>query len=358
MLWILLAVTLCLPRRGATDTSLLTVMWLLFGYLSVYASKYIFVIIDTIGRIPLLFHRKRLKAVSIVAVIAAAATFIAMWWGALVNRFNTEIHEVEIEIAGLPDAFNGYRMVQISDLHTGSYAADNDFLEKVVNQINSLNADVILFTGDIVNSRSTELLPHASTLSKLNAPDGVYAILGNHDYGDYANWPSAREKEDSRRLLRETISDMGWRLLLNQTETLRRGNDSIALIGVENIGDHPFPVYGSLLKAYTTLADSVTKILLTHNPAHWTDSIAGNRRIHIPLTLSGHTHAMQLEVAGLSPAVFRYPTWGGLYEDPDGTHKLYVNIGIGTVGFPARIGATPEITVITLRNKDSQAKHL
>ena len=193
-----------------------------------------------------------------------------------------------------------------------------------------------------------------TALSELQARDGVYAILGNHDYGDYSDWATDDAKEADRRHLRDAIGNMGWRLLLNETEMIRRDGDSIAVIGVENIGDPPFHVYGSLAKAYPDVSDNVSKILLTHNPAHWTDSIADNPDINIPLTLSGHTHAMQMEVGGFSPAVFRYPTWGGLYADKDKKHNLYVNIGIGTVGFPARIGATPEITVITLKKKDSQ----
>ncbi|MCM1162684.1 MAG: metallophosphoesterase [Muribaculaceae bacterium] len=356
-LWIMLIVTLSLPRRGADDASLLTVMWMLFGYLSVYGAKYIFVLIDLCGRIPQLFRKKRSKAFSVAATTLSVLTFGIMWWGALVNRFNIDVNEIDVEIEGLPAEFDGYRILQFSDIHTGTYGKDNDFLDKLATEINEQGADVILFTGDIVNSRSSELTPHLPTLSRLQAPDGVYAILGNHDYGDYADWKSPEAKKKNREYLRQSITGMGWRLLLNETEMIRRGTDSIALIGVENIGDPPFPVYGSLAKAYPSLGDKVTKILLTHNPAHWVDSISGRTDINIPLTLSGHTHAMQIEVAGMSPAVFRYKTWGGLYDDSPGKHQLYVNIGIGTVGFPARIGATPEITVFTLRNKDSQPKH-
>ena len=142
---------------------------------------------------------------------------------------------------------------------------------------------------------------------------------------------------------------MGWRLLLNETVMLRNNGDSLALIGVENIGDPPFKVYGSLDRAYPNHSDSVAKILLTHNPAHWVDSISDHDNVRVPLSLSGHTHAMQMEILGWSPAKYRYPTWGGMYSDSDKKHQLYVNIGSGTVGFPSRIGATPEITLITLK---------
>lgn len=352
-LWVFLIVTLCLPRRGGDDSMLLTIMWMLFSYISIYVAKYIFVIFDLISRIPVLAHHRPWRPVSVAGVVAAILAFVAIWWGALVNRFRIDVRETTIEIAGLPDAFDGYRMVQISDLHTGTYGGDDAYLREIAARIGALSPDVVLFTGDIVNSRSSEIDPYIDALAGIRARDGVYAILGNHDYGDYADWPSDDIKEDSRRYLREAIGRMGWCLLLNETVMLRQDKDSIALIGVENIGDPPFHVYGSLGTAYPTPTDSVCKILLTHNPAHWVDSIAG-RGLNIPLTLSGHTHAMQMEVGGWSPAVFRYPTWGGLYADSDSVHQLYVNIGIGTVGFPARIGATPEITVITLKKKDSQ----
>ncbi|MDE6394870.1 MAG: metallophosphoesterase, partial [Duncaniella sp.] len=257
---------------------------------------------------------------------------------------------IDIVRTDVPDGFDGYRIVQISDLHTGTYGSDTTFVAALVDRINTLSPDLVVFTGDIVNSRSYEITPHIATLSRLRARDGVYSILGNHDYGDYATWSSQADKDESIRYLKRSQADMGWHMLNNESVILRQGTDSLALIGVENIGDAPFPIYGSLAKAYPSLNDSVFKILLTHNPAHWTDSISGHN-INVPLTLSGHTHAMQIEVAGHSPAVYRYKTWGGLYADSDSTHLLYVNIGAGTVGFPARIGAEPEITVLTLRKK-------
>ena len=330
---------------------LLTVMWMLYGFFSVYISKYVFVIIDLIARVPKLFGKHRARWISATGVALAVITFVAMWWGALVNRFRVQINEVEVEVAGLPDEFDGYRLLQISDLHTGTFGNDTTFLANLVSQANSLKPDGIAFTGDIVNSRSGELAPHTSTLSRLSAPDGVFAILGNHDYGDYSDWPDSKAKEEDRQALRDMIRSMGWKLLLNQTDTLRRDSAIVAMIGVENVGDPPFHTYGSLYQACPTPDDGTFKILLTHNPAHWQNEIADDDDINIPLTLSGHTHAMQMTILGWSPAVFRYKTWGGLYHDKDSRHQLYVNIGAGTVGFPARIGATPELTLITLRKK-------
>lgn len=348
-LFILILAVICLPKRNCSNGMLMAMMWMLYTYIAFYLPKYLFVIIDLIAKIPCLFKRHRLSWLSITGAVLSVVTFVALWWGALVNRFNIGVKDVEIEIAGLPDGFDGYRIVQFSDMHVGTFGNDTTFVSTFVDRINALNPDLIVFTGDIVNSKTTELPPFVAPFSRLNAPDGVYSILGNHDYGDYSEWPSAEAKKGNLELMKKLQADMGWHLLLNETVMLRQDGDSIALIGVENIGDPPFKVYGSLSKAYPQLSDSVSKILLTHNPAHWTDSISGNADMRVPLSLSGHTHAMQLEILGWSPAKYRYPTWGGLYNDSDKQHQLYVNIGGGTVGFPARVGATPEITLITLK---------
>lgn len=349
VLFIIIIAVICIPKRDCSTEVLTVTMWLLFTYLAFYLTKYLYIIIDLLANIPRLFKRPRLKWLSATAGILALVFFALLWWGALINRFNIDVKEVDVEISGLPDRFDGYRIAQFSDMHTGTFGNDTAFVAKMVDKINSLKPDLIVFTGDIVNSKSSELAPHVGPFSRLDAPDGVYSILGNHDYGDYSEWPSQEAKRRNLDMLKSLQSDMGWRLLLNEADIIRRGNDSIVLIGVENIGDPPFKVYGSLTKSYANPSDSVTKILLTHNPAHWVDSIADKEAMRIPLTLSGHTHAMQIEILGWSPAKYRYPTWGGLYSDKKKRHNLYVNIGSGTVGFPARIGATPEITLITLK---------
>ncbi|MDE5988364.1 MAG: metallophosphoesterase [Duncaniella sp.] len=347
-LFVMIVAAICLPHTSSNSV-LLAVMWMIYIYISVYFAKYVFVIIDLVARIPQLFKRKRLGWLSAVASVASAGVLAVFIWASLINRFHIDVNEAEIEISGLPAEFDGYRIAQISDLHVGTFGTDTAFVAALADRLNSLDADLIVFTGDIVNSRAAELLPHVRPLSRLSAPDGVLSILGNHDYGDYASWPDADAKRSNMELMKSLQKEMGWRLLLNESVTVRRGADSIAVIGVENIGDPPFPVYGSLSRAYPRLSDSVVKILLTHNPAHWVDSIASSPEINIPLSLAGHTHAMQFEVFGWSPAKYRYPTWGGLYADDDRSHQLYVNIGTGTVGFPARVGATPEITLFTLK---------
>ena len=349
---IFIIVTVALPRRSGSDTVLLAVMWMLYTYLSVYISKYVFCIISFIGLIPRLWRGKRWKAMNIIGSVAAIAVFVTMWWGALINRTRYQIKEVVIEFADLPDAFDGYRVLQFSDLHVGTYGSDTTFVSEIVDVINNQSADLVLFTGDIVNRRTDELLPQVKPLSRLKAADGVYSILGNHDYGDYKKWPSAEMKSENMDMMYRLQRDMGWNLMNNRSEYIRRGNDSIALIGVENWGDPPFTVYGDLDKAYPMQSDSTFKILMTHNPAHWSEKIADNDTVNIALSLSGHTHAMQCQIGSWSPAEWRYDNWGGLYDDLSSRHKLYVNIGLGTVALPARIGATPEITVLTLRKAD------
>lgn len=346
---IFIIVTVALPRRSGSDAVLLAVMWMLYTYLSVYLSKYVFCIISFIGLIPRLWRGKRWKAMNIIGSVAAVAVFLTMWWGALINRTRYQIKEVEIEFADLPDAFDGYRVLQFSDFHVGTYGSDTTFVSEIVDVINNQRADLVLFTGDIVNRRTDELFPQVKPLSRLKAADGVYSILGNHDYGDYKKWPSAEMKSENMNMMYRLQRDMGWNLMNNRSEYIRRGNDSIALIGVENWGDPPFTVYGDLDKAYPMQSDSTFKILMTHNPAHWSEKIADNDTVNIALSLSGHTHAMQCQIGSWSPAEWRYDNWGGLYDDLSSRHKLYVNIGLGTVALPARISATPEITVLTLR---------
>lgn len=351
VLLVYLIVTVSLPRRGGSDTMLTIIMWMLFGYLTVYVPKLLFILIDLIASIPRLWHHRRMKWLSWTGAAISAVLFIGMWWGALINRYRIDVAETTIGIENLPAEFDGYRIVQFSDFHVGTYGNDTTYVSRVVDKINSLHPDAIMFTGDIVNRRSEELRPFTVPLSRLQAHDGVFSILGNHDYGDYCEWPSSEAKADNMELMYRLQKQMGWKLLLNASQTLYRGNDSISVIGVENVGDPPFPVYGNLAKAYPTPGDNSVKILLTHNPYHWVSDIAPDSTVNIDLTLSGHTHAMQISAAGISPAAMRYTTWGGLYESTDLRRPLYVNIGIGTVGIPMRLGATPELTVITLRRK-------
>ena len=346
--FVTIVVVILIPHRTSGDSLVVAKMWAFFTFMSIYLPKILFILTDLLAKIPKIFRHSKLRIVSIAGIVLSSVLFAAMWWGALINRNNVCVTQQEIVLKNLPKAFDGYRLVQISDLHLGTYGSDTTHIYKMVQAINSLEPDLVVFTGDFVNRRAEELKPFCRTLSRIKAADGVYAIFGNHDYGDYVNWISPEQKKQNRTYFIEYLRDMKWTLLADETAYLRRGNDSIALIGVENIGDPPFPSYGSLPKAYPDISDKVTKILLTHNPAHWCSDIRNNPDANIALTLSGHTHAMQIEIFGISPSAFKYETWGGLYTDNLSRH-LYVNVGIGTVLIPSRIGATPEITLITLK---------
>lgn len=334
-------------RTDAYSNGLNVLMWMVFIYFMVYGAKIVFILFDIIGRI------FRNKWFSRVGMGAAFLLVIAMLWGAFINRKHLQVKEIEIPVENLPESFNGYRIAQISDLHLGTFGSDTAFVARLVDSINSLRPDLIVFTGDLVNQRADEATPFIAPLSRLDAADGVFSILGNHDYGDYVVWASETDKEENLEQLMDNQLAMGWELLTNSAETIHRAaGDSIVIVGVENWGDPPFTRYGDIDVAYPTSGDSATKILLTHNPRHWTDLVAPNDTMAYALTLSGHTHAMQMEINNLSPAQLRYPDcWGGLYPAADGKRFLYVNIGAGTVGFPMRIGATPEITLITLKRK-------
>lgn len=365
--WIFLLVCILIPRREA-DRGISFIMWGIFAYLSVYIPKIVFVVFSLIGGIPVIIKRKSLKLGKYIGLPLAILTFIMMWWGALVTRNQLEIVNVEIYSPKLPESFNGYKIVHISDLHVGTWGDDTRFISKLCDSVNAQHPDLILFTGDIVNRQTRELEPFMKDLSRLKAKDGVYSVLGNHDYGDYIEWDSAEEKESNLQLLKNWQNQIGWKLLNNEHTEIVAGNDTIQLIGVENWGEPPFKRYGALIDAYPASTDSIKhlndnrfKILLTHNPEHWMREVT--QISNIDLTLSGHTHAMQIEFKSgdlkWSPAVFKYAAWGGLYnyQSADSTRmKIYVNIGAGEVGMPFRIGAVPEITVITLHNgEDSRS---
>ena len=348
ILYCVLAAGLLLPIRSGDSGMFIIKMWLLFGYMTFVAGKLVFIIFDLLASIPKMFGGRRLKWLSVLGGVFGVVTFLAMWWGALINRIDVDLVKVNVAVEDLPEEFEGYRIVQISDLHVGTYGSDTTYVDRLVKYVNSLDPDVIFFTGDIVNRNSNELKPFVEVLSRLDARDGVYSILGNHDYGDYYEWDSEKQKADNLSSLIDMQRSMGWKLLLNEHSFIRHGADSIAIIGVENVGDPPFQVYGDLKASYPDLSDNNVKILLTHNPAHWQMEIEDNKQANVALTLSGHTHAMQMRVFGWSPAMWRYSTWGGMYYDKDRKHPLYVNIGVGTVGVPMRLGATPEVTLITL----------
>ncbi|MCP9612468.1 metallophosphoesterase [Coprobacter tertius] len=326
------------------------VMWFLFIYFTVYMPRIGYFIVSLFDYLPLLFKRKKNWIGSIIGGILGMYVFGAMLWGAFYDRTHPIVHEVVINSEKLPASFDGYKIVQFSDTHLENYGRDTAFISRFVDEINALQPDLILFTGDLVNRRASELPRFMPVLSRLKAHDGVWSVLGNHDYGDYVRWPNPLDKVKNLESLKEGQRSMGWNLLNNQSVYLRRGNDSIALIGVENWSKPPFPRYGDLHKAYPDLEDEYFKILMTHDPTHWQAEVLPET--NIDLTLSGHTHAMQIKQHlgqwKYSPAGMKYPEWGGLYEKEN--RYLYVNEGTGYVLLPIRIGTQPDITFITLKS--------
>ena len=329
-------------------------MWVMFAFLSCFLAKVVFLLFFILGyAFKLILKQGALKKMfNILGLTAGSILFCVMWYGALVTAQNPVVNVVEIDCDNLPESFNGIKLVHISDFHIGSFGEGSSFIRKVVDEINSVEPDAVLFTGDLVNSQAREVLPYVDELSQIKSKYGVFSVLGNHDYGDYYKWDTDELKRKNLAMLNELQHKSGWILLNNEHAVLNNGNDSLVVIGVENWGDPPFPKYGNLRKSYPNLNDSRFKLLLSHNPVHWKAHVL--KESNVDLTLSGHTHAMQMEFsmsgASWSPAELRYTEWGGLYEN-DGRY-LYVNRGLGFVGIPMRIGASPEITLLILNRKE------
>ncbi len=346
----IVAVILTIATQLTGETNINTVMWTLFLFFIVYMPKGLYTLLSLCDYLPRLWHKSRSRWGHYAGIALALYTVGAMLYGAFYGRQHPVYTHQTITSSRLPEAFDGYRIVQFSDLHIETLGSAARHLPQWVESINALNPDLILFTGDLVNRQGGELIPHMAILSRLSAKEGVYSILGNHDYGDYNHWESLQAKADTLQSLIAHEGELNWTMLNNRSVVLHRGNDSIALIGVENWGEPPFPQYGNLKAAYPHLNDDTYKILLSHNPKHWRAEVLPLS--NIDLTLAGHTHAMQLKLGwgrGISPAALRYPEWSGLYTEED--QHLYVNEGMGCVGIPMRIGARPEITLITLKKE-------
>lgn len=275
--------------------------------------------------------------------------FFSILWGIWKGKFNFQVRNLVLDFPNLPESFNGIRILQISDIHIGSFRNNPGEIERAVDLINRENADYVLFTGDMVNNKAAEIKDFVPILAKIKAKKGKYSILGNHDYGDYYQWETDEMKAQNLQELCDFHKEMGFVLLRNESVRLYENGESIALIGVENWGLPPFPQYGDIDKALLPVKDIPFKILMSHDPSHWDAEIVGKK--NIALTLSGHTHGMQFAIRvpgwSWSPVQMKYRRWGGLYTEKN--QKLYVNIGIGFIGFPGRVGTPPEITVFELQ---------
>ena len=265
------------------------------------------------------------------------------------NKYSYQINRLKLSYENLPKAFKGLKIVHISDIHAGSFM-DKQAVQRGVEKILNEKPDIILFTGDLVNDRCTEMNGYTNVFSQLKAPMGVYSTLGNHDYGDYVTWESHAVKKANLEKLKQIQNEMGWKLLMNEHVVLEKEGEQIALIGIENwSGKGRFPKYGKMDLAYTGAEKYPFKILMSHDPSHWEHEVQ-KKYADIDLMLSGHTHGMQfgVEIPGFkwSPVQYMYKQWAGLYEE--GRQKLYVNRGFGFIGYPGRVGILPEITVLEL----------
>ena len=334
-----------MSKASFSNATFVTCQYMLYTFFAIVAPKAIGMLVYGIGR----WAKRRWAA--LCAFVVAALVFGVMWWGAIVTPGTLEVREVELEFDRLPQAFDGYRIVQWSDAHLGTYGGRRAIVERQIETINSLHPDMICFTGDLVSRETSEALPYRDLLASLHAPDGVFSVLGNHDYDNYVTWDDEQAKLADRKALCDLQTEAGWRLLNDDYALIKRGDAQLVLIGTENFGDRVGEKRGSLVRAYGGLNDQNFKIQLQHNPYAWRANTLTNS--NIDLMLAGHTHAWQFMIKlgdwRWSPASMHYPEWGGAYNE--GGRWLYVNIGTGMVGPPMRIGATPEITVITLKKK-------
>jgi predicted MPP superfamily phosphohydrolase len=296
-------------------------------------------------------HISRLKFLSYVGLTFTIVPAISFLYGMVKGAYKYRVHKVKVKSPNLPEAFNGFKIVQLSDIHSGSFLSAEP-LVTAFNMVLEQKPDMILFTGDLVNNEATEAEPHMESYKMLKAPYGVYSSLGNHDYGDYKKWESKEAKAKNLDDLKEVHAKSGWRLLMNEHVPIEKDGQKIALLGIENWGGNlNFPRYGKLENAHAGTEHYPFKILLSHDPSHWDMQVSQERRYKdIDLTLSGHTHGMQfgIEIPGFkwSPVKYIYKHWAGLYRQDN--QYLYVNRGLGFLGYPGRLGIWPEITVIEL----------
>ncbi|MDB5142228.1 MAG: metallophosphoesterase [Mucilaginibacter sp.] len=342
--------------------------WMLSLFLTFFITKLFFAVILFLGDIGRFFygigdhiinndHKKgepffpaRRKFISEAAILVAAIPFTGFFYAMLKGKYDFKLHKQTIYFDDLPDAFDGFTITQISDIHSGSF--DNtDAVQRGIDMAKAQKSDLFVFTGDLVNNAAWEIEPYIERFSQLKAPYGQFSILGNHDYGDYIEWDSETEKAANLEKLKQQHQKLGYRLLLDENVVIEKNGQKLSLIGVQNWG-RGFIQIGDLDKAMRGVDKDAFKILLSHDPTHWEEKVRYNpTKIH--LTLAGHTHGAQfgVEVGGLrwSPVQYRYVDWAGLAEQ-NGRH-LYVNRGFGFLAFSGRLGIWPEVTVITLKKK-------
>lgn len=358
----MMVVAISIPRRTCDNSTFVAVMWMLYLYYAFYVPRYLAAVVWMPTHLKKSGERTR-KIGGIAATTLGVLVFVYMLVGLFVVPYHVNVERVELEFENLPEEFDGYRIVQFSDTHLGTYnGGKTEFIQEWVDSINALKPDMICFTGDLVSRRTDEALPYKKILSTLHAPDGVVSVLGNHDEGHYFDWSSEQERLADCKALIDLQKAMGWKLLINDNIILKRDSSEIAVVGTKCFYGWPFPRWGNLDTAYVDYDTSNRfVVMLQHSPDEWKLDRAYQKRVtmlrlcdKVDLMLAGHTHAMQCMATlfghKFSPACFNNEFWGGLYAEGD--HKLYVNIGVGMVGMPARLGtAYPEITLITLKKR-------
>lgn len=305
----------------------------------------LFAVISLIGKGIGIFFKSGAYIFNALALLLSCGWLAISLYGIIVGWKKVTIEKVTITSSKIPQSFNGYKIVQLSDFHIGTYSSSPSTVEEIVGKVNSLNPDIILFTGDLVNSSATEIAEFKNVLGCLRARDGIYSVLGNHDYCLYRQYtpPDSPAKELAKVVSSE--SEIGWKILRNESIQIKRDDDSIAIVGVDNAGSRMFPDRSDLSKSIYGLPDGEFKILLSHDPSHWRREVLPES--DIDLMLAGHTHAMQLKVGNFSPSKWIYQEWGGLYREKG--RFLYVSTGVGeNIAF--RFGAWPQIVMITLNN--------
>lgn len=287
--------------------------------------------------------------IPLIGLFVGFLPFFVIMYGIFKTRYHFKVHHVSLKFKHLPPAFHGLKVVQISDLHLGSYNHKFHILERAIRKINQLEPDLLFFTGDLVNNYAWELRGWRKAFRHFSPKIDKYAVLGNHDYGDYSKWDSEEAKKENFNAIKTFYKENDFKLLLNETEIIEKENQNIAIVGVENWGNPPFKQYGNLQKALEGTEQIPFKILLSHDPSHWPEEVI--EHTNIALTFSGHTHGMQaafkLKNKEWSPIKYKYKHWAGLYEQNN--QFLYVNRGLGWLGFPGRLGMRPEITIMELK---------
>lgn len=297
-------------------------------------------------------YPSRKKFITQIGLGLASIPFTSFLYGITSGKYNFNVKKVKLAYKNLPKSFNGFKIVQISDFHAGSFDDYNE-VKRGLQMINHLDADVILFTGDLVNNLANEVTPYISIFKDLKSKYGNYSVTGNHDYGEYVPWSSTEEKEANFQTLIEQHKKMDFHLLMNENITIKKDDEKITIVGVENWGKPPFPQKGDLDLALKNVKKEDFIVLMSHDPSHWNEKVLHHPK-NIELTLSGHTHGMQMgvDIPGFkwSPVKYKYAQWAGIYKNVK--QYLYVNKGFGFIGFPGRIGMWPEITVIELKHNE------